>query len=379
MQLQRTKDIFDGGEVENIGPSFMMPVRMDCVNSEEVSDSFREMQWQIGKNSGFIQLKKLVDPELLYHTSHFVPLGDIWKEHNRQLSQLIYQFRPSKILEIGGGSGALSYEYIENLSSQTDWLIVEPYPIPLIGVKAKYIESFFTADIEIAMDPDIIVHSHVWEHMYNPKQFLKDVIKKLPVGGLHVFSIPNMKEMLARGYTNCLNFEHTVFLREEYIDSMLSELGFSTVEKRNYLDDHSIFYVTKKLSEPVLDKSPTVSLYSENRHLFSQFIDRLEMTVAELNLQMSYTPTGTDFFLFGAHIFSQYLIAMGLNTSKIAAILDNNPLKQGKRLYGTSLYVTSPEVLRFINTPTVILKAGAYDQEIRDGIIRNINQATRFL
>ena len=37
-------------------------------------------------------------------------------------------------------------------------------------------------------------------------------------------------------------------------------------------------------------------------------------------------------YLFGAHVFSQFLIQMGLNTTKIVNILDNDKNKQGKRL-----------------------------------------------
>ena len=48
---------------------------------------------------------------------------------------------------------------------------------------------------------------------------------------------------------------------------------------------------------------------------------------------------------FGAHIFSQYLIMLGLSTKNIKYILDNNKDKQNKRLYGTDLIVKSPKSL----------------------------------
>ena len=58
-----------------------------------------------------------------------------------------------------------------------------------------------------------------------------------------------MKEMLRRNYTNCLNFEHTIFLTEELIEFMLSNYGFEILKKDYFLDDHSIFYSTKKTNE----------------------------------------------------------------------------------------------------------------------------------
>jgi hypothetical protein len=72
------------------------------------------------------------------------------------------------------------------------------------------------------------------------------------------------------------------------------------------------------------------------------------------------------------------LIAFGLDTRRIICLLDNDPRKQGKRLYGTDLAVQSPEVLRGEDTPIVILKAGVYNQEIQNAILQQINGHTLF-
>ena len=83
--------------------------------------------------------------------------------------------------------------------------------------------------------------------------------------------------------------------------------------------------------------------------------------------------------IFGAHVFAQYLIEFGLDTGRIVSLLDNDAKKQGRRLYGTSLMVQSPRVLKDVRDPVVILKAGVYNQEIKDDILGKINPATTFL
>ena len=84
-------------------------------------------------------------------------------------------------------------------------------------------------------------------------------------------------------------------------------------------------------------------------------------------------------YLFGAHVFSQYLFAFGLETERIAAVLDNAETKQGKRLYGTDLSVLSPKILaRCPDEPVVILRAGVYNEEIKRDILDNINPRTEF-
>jgi len=52
--------------------------------------------------------------------------------------------------------------------------------------------------------------------------------------------------------------------------------------------------------------------------------------------------------------------------------------KQGKRLYGTGLNVQSPEILKDLDNPIVILKTGIYSQEIKSQIL-SINSSVQFL
>ena len=83
--------------------------------------------------------------------------------------------------------------------------------------------------------------------------------------------------------------------------------------------------------------------------------------------------------MFGAHVFSQYLISFGLRSKKILYILDNDKKKQNKRLYGTNLTVKSPKILSKYKNPLVILKVGVYFNEIKNDITKNINHKTKFL
>jgi hypothetical protein len=71
-----------------------------------------------------------------------------------------------------------------------------------------------------------------------------------------------------------------------------------------------------------------------------------------------------DIFLFGAHIFSQSLLNMGLDDVKISGILDNDPNKEGNRLYGTDLKVSNPSILKNLENILVVVKAGVYTDEI---------------
>lgn len=75
-------------------------------------------------------------------------------------------------------------------------------------------------------------------------------------------------------------------------------------------------------------------------------------------------------YLFGGHIFSQFLIYIGLREDKIEAIIDNSNEKKGKRLYGTGLYVFNPSVIENESQVLVIVKAGQYQNEIEEQLLQ---------
>ena len=106
------------------------------------------------------------------------------------------------------------------------------------------------------------------------------------------------------------------------------------------------------------------------------YVSYHEELIQELNHKMH--DVTQPVYLFGAHVFAQYLIEFGLDISRIVSLLDNDPNKAGKRLYGTNLMVQSPKALRDVTNPIVILKAGVYNQEIKEDILGNINKSVTF-
>lgn len=350
------------------------PVFMGCMTQTKDSDVLFDMDWVISKSTGIIQLKKLIPLDVLYPESHGAGcVGKLWMEHHQEFSVFLGKYQPQGVIEIGGAHGILSknYQEIDNVN----WTIIEPNPTPIEGVKAKFITGFFDDTFVFDGEYDAIVHSHVFEHIYEPENFIKHLSSFMDDGKELVFSLPNMKVMLERLYTNCINFEHTVFLTEPYIEYLLAKYGFRVDKKEYFKDDHSIFYgaIRDSSIKPIqLDKN----LYQENKKLYLDYVSYHEKLVQELNLKIQNEKTKV--YLFGAHVFAQYLISFGLDVENIISLLDNDPNKQGKRLYGTDLNVESPKILKDINNPIVILKAGVYNDEIKQDILNNININTIF-
>ena len=142
------------------------------------------------------------------------------------------------------------------------------------------------------------------------------------------------------------------------------------------MEDHSIFYSAVRDSSVNCITLPD-GLYEKNKKIFLDYINYHKELIADLNTKIKRTTQ--PIYLFGAHVFAQYLIEMGLKIESIVCLLDNDPQKEGKRLYGTALYVKSPKKeLLSLNDPVVILKAGVYNIEIKSDILHNINKSTIF-
>ena len=373
--IERTNSVIDETSIlETLHTLKDFPVFMGCTDRPAHEDLVADQTWDVCRNTGFLQLKHLIPLDVLYQAQHAGAVGQIWMTHHQAFAEFLFRFKPKSVLELGGAHGILSTKY--TALELIPWTILEPNPAPIEGCTARFIKGFFDDQFSSNENFQTVAHSHVFEHIYEPDKFMQHLAEFISEGNNLIFSLPNIQVMLERKYTNGLNFEHTVFLTEPYIEYLLAKHGFRLLEKKFFMDDHSIFYATVRDAsvEPV-ELPP--GLYERNKQLYLDYVQYHEKLIVELNAVISNTQRPV--YLFGAHVFSQYLIEFGLVTSKIVCLLDNDPGKHGKRLYGTNLVVQSPKILKDIDQPIVILKAGVYNTEIKEAILNDINDNVTFV
>lgn len=335
------------------------PVFFGCVTSDAKDDLRADMSWAICPETGVIQLDKLIPLDILYQEQHVDGTGPTWKKYYHDLSNYIASQNPTHVLEIGGGQGELGDIFTQS-TTDTTWTIVEPNPLHEGNDRIKIISAFFDENFKYDGKVDAIVFSQLMEHVYDPQAFVKALAGYLKTGEKLIFAYPNLKLWLERKYTNALNFEHTMFLTDYFVDYLLVKYGFKITDKHFY-NDHSVFYTAEKLDTP--ENTPELeNKYDEYKKIFMDFIDHHKTLVADLNKKIN--DFDGEVYMFGAHIFAQYLLEFGLNQDKIANLLDNSKLKQGKRLYGYDLTVKDAEFLKDKGKVAVILKVGIYRDEI---------------
>jgi ubiquinone/menaquinone biosynthesis C-methylase UbiE len=358
VELRQTNVLTNKPTLENLFSLKQFPTYVGCVTTPNEKDDFLDLSVDICKETGILQLKYLASLDQVYLHPHNDAIGPTWQEHNKRFIKFIEEYSLKQILEIGGGSGKLASEYV-NMHTDVNWTILDPNPLFEKNNRVHSKKEYFSSNLNFEHTFDAIIHSHVLEHQSSPEIFFSDISKFLSVNGLHIFSFPNLWEWLSRKYLNCLNFEHTTFLTENYVDVALKRTGFELIKKYKFRDDHSIFYLTKFSGKKHDVNYP--NLYEKNKKMYLDYIQYYSEFVKTINSKLENMPQ--KIYLFGAHIFSQYLLAFGLDQSKLSGILDNSKLKIGKRLYGTNLQVFDPEIIANDNVG-IILKVGAYRNEI---------------
>jgi hypothetical protein len=374
--INRSKDVVYGSnDLEDLYTFKSFPVFMGCTEQSLSEDILSDMNWKISKESGMIQLNPLLPLEVVYSAEHGSgTTGKAWDEHHSSFANFIHKFKPKSILEIGGLHGILAEKYLE-LDNNIKWTMIEPNPTVDPNLPIKIIKSFFDDKFTSDEKFEAVIHSHVLEHVYNPDEFISHKSSFMNDGDLLIFTLPNMQVMLENNYTNCINFEHTIYFTEPYIEYFLNKYNFELVEKQYFRKDHSIFYCAKKTNNALT--SLPEGLYEKNKSTFQNYINNHLNDVNKINEIVSNS--NLPVYLFGAHVFSQYLISFGLDTSKIVCLLDNDIKKENKRLYGTSLISKSPKILKDIPEAIVILRAGVYNDEVINDILNNINSNVTFI
>lgn len=373
--LWRNECVISKGDLELLHSFKNFPAFMGCSDRSADTDVKSDLNVYISKNTGILQINPLLPLEILYSESHNSGLtGKSWSKHHAELAKFISKFNVNCVLEIGGGHGTLAAEYsrITEVNNR-NWIIIEPNPTPVDGCKAKIVKGFFDNKFSIDMQVDAVVHSHLFEHMYDPDRFVSDINNFLRVGNYIIFSVPNMQVMLDKKFTNCLNFEHTLLLSEPYIEYFLNKNNFKIVEKFYYGEDHSIFFCAVKTSHSIDLKVP--DQYSDNKFLYGEYLSYHLLLCEKINKIATELDT---IFMFGAHAQSQYLFSFGVNEKLICGILDNDKMKQNKRLCGTNLKVFDPKILANYANPAVVIRAGTFTKEIKEQIL-SINPQVNFI
>lgn len=337
------------------------PIYMGVADEEEI---LQDQVWVICRECQCIQLKKLIDHDVLYKKPHNPAIGKTWEAHNTAYAHFINSLCDSSdsILDIGGGNCRLARQILK-ANKVKDYIIYDKHRYEG-GLDIKFRDEFFNPETHQNEDNyNVIISSHFVEHMYDPQAFAKCFHDNLPDGGLVIFSFPHitniLKDKLTSGF---LSFEHTYQIDPDYLSQIMVQHGF-VCEKSSSFSPYNSFMAFRKKGTAT---TPNFTKNENCRRIFNNFIEYHTKNTRTLSHEINQYENK---FLFGCHVFSQHLLYFGLSEGDFIGIIDNDKNKIGNKLYGTNLMTYPSSTVKDLKDVAVIVQAGIYTQEISEGLL----------
>jgi hypothetical protein len=248
----------------------------------------------------------------------------------------------NNLFEVGGSYGRLA-KLIINERKHVNYKILElndDYPY---FENCEYIigncESYNFKDVKN------LIMSHVFEHLYNPRDFLKRINKSVE----NVFiSIPDMDALMKIQDINNLNVFHTFYINTNYITRLFNEYDYNLVNIQFY-ENNSIFYYFKKKHD--IPKQ------------IKKFYDNIKNKIKEINFSEEF------FICPSSHYgkFVYYNLHKNIRDTKLLGFIDNDPDKNNKRLCGTNCKIFQKEkLLEYTKPITVLIISEKHKKELTD-------------
>jgi SAM-dependent methyltransferase len=136
-------------------------------------------------------------------------------------------YKPSDILEIGGGSTWVASR-LRELYGPRSYLIVDP-SVRDAAEGVEILRDYFPATKIEARTFDLVVGFNVLEHVPDPLAFLHSIRKQLTREGRVLLTFPDCERQIQSGNLNVFVHEHLSYFTRESVDWLAANSGFETI------------------------------------------------------------------------------------------------------------------------------------------------------
>jgi hypothetical protein len=201
-----------------------------------------------------VQLMTLLDPNILYGPNYFQPLNTsyIWVQHNLSFTNFIVKNLPfSPVIEIGSSSFCLGKHLIHYYKDYT----VFDY---CLNCEKRSDVKYLEGNCEIYDFPENsnIIMSHVFEHLYEPKNFIKNCKKNKVKNEQHTFLYnENDIEYIFSLYDYKLIKDESFISSDDSFECLFFYFELSSIVPIPQIiiknrDDYSIHFLNEKIIIP---------------------------------------------------------------------------------------------------------------------------------
>lgn len=323
-------------------------------------------------NCGCVQLQNLFDPRLIYDQKSHYTESNVWIKHNECLVNFIEKnsfFKKGDVIEIGGGGGKLAKNILHQMPNLKSYKILD---ISIQHIERnkdiEYIEGnceeydFKNATV------DTIIMSHVFEHLYEPRKFLKNITNS-KIEEVFI-SIPDMENLTKNGDINNLHIQHTFYIDTNFISWLFREYNFELKNVFNY-DNNSVFYHFVKnatLKKKTIGDVKNVQIIETLKNFY--------LTVKENIKKINFIE---PFFICPSGFYGKIIYHYLENNTKknIIGFLDSDKSKINSRLSGTNSLIFDKEYIKSYKNVNVLLIAEKYNKEIAEELL-SYNNSIKF-
>ncbi|MCZ6502726.1 MAG: methyltransferase domain-containing protein [Gammaproteobacteria bacterium] len=253
------------------------------------------------------------------------------------------------ILDIGAAKGGVLVEFKRR--GYTNLYGIDPSPACVEAIRARGIEACVATleDSEWDLDPrvcDLIILSHVLEHVYDMRECTKAATKRLSATGKLYIEVPDASQYSVDGFPPFYFFdpEHINHCDLDAIKMLGFHTGLSVIKShQKYLDvgatsSYPALGVWLGLQKEPADQSPSIRTADKIRtyvHQSSEVSTKMPYNKFLRDLVHHQTPV----IIWGAGSHGRRMLANSLLAqANLIGIIDNDAGKQGKTIGNVMVY-----------------------------------------
>jgi hypothetical protein len=300
---QRTKKITNCGIASNCS-NFRSIIKLPNLPLTEAFGEFDasfkgfDQELLLSMDSGHVQLKYQVDPEILYDVNNYAFRSESSLKSDREL-RVLFRFLEDtfeyseirNILEIGANDLKLSklLKKVSNSVSAVDPLLINDHGKVVDGINVIGLPIGKAIRETRFIKPDLVIARHTLEHISNPKDMIKSLLEFVSKDCVFVFEVPSLMHIVESLRFDAIFHQHYNYFDLDSVKKLIAEIGGELI---NHTYNHqgsnggSLIFAFKKSKIKVDNKTfdyedkfkwlkARITMYQEQMNLTSRIIDEL--------------------------------------------------------------------------------------------------------
>lgn len=212
------------------------------------------------------------------------------------------------------------------------------------------ITDFFNKDLKLPNKYDVVLLSHVAEHLKYPKEIFMSIKEVLESDGLVYVEVPSIELFDERDLFQ-FSFEHINYFSHGSLSNLMHAAGFEEVDHIVFENSNGVapFYPTLgTLWRKATRIYPLINRYQHDQAVIERYIKLVKEHAGELNSKIEEVLSRYSMIaIWGAGTLTAQLLAQTpLKNGKVKVIYDSDPKKDGQLMNG--IPVKKPKLL--VNT-----------------------------